>query len=544
MKTSINLLVSVMLLATGVLYNSCCPTSPAQNTVKTAHGNTDWHINTAEAFLTGKDMNGNVIASNHCPDTWTKTHMHVSLTNTDEYYYDLAKTAAGKDCDATNGIDKSMLFFYAGHGNPTTFNTLGNSTSLSSIDLGNCDNSSKGSLRYYWQCSCEVFAHGPRSCPPFTEDYACPGNFDGSADSYNMRNVYERWGPLLSAEIRMACGSSTAAYCWETETNKIWDYYNNQGYDVADAFIWGLHRLDWNTPLCITSGGMSTASTPLFDQTFTITPNPSGNYLHIQYLSEFANNAPVLIYVVPRYLPVYELIPLPIPERYKLADFENKEDWLFSKTKLRERNIPNVKINKASGAIYVFGERKFDETPSKYKEADYVEMAKKFFMQQDWAEKDIAEPAGQKMMLQRVPGKGEKAKDVKNLQKNVVVTFNRMISLDSMKVRTVGEGGKLTILLNNDGSVYNASKVWRPIKGQIRVTKSKNYDQAYEEALKQVVDPKAYKLDRWTWGYDEFAGNENQKELKAIYIFYFMAADREKSMDYPPMAIKISAHLE
>lgn len=31
----------------------CCPVNPPLNTAITAHGNTDWHIDTAEEFLFG-----------------------------------------------------------------------------------------------------------------------------------------------------------------------------------------------------------------------------------------------------------------------------------------------------------------------------------------------------------------------------------------------------------------------------------------------------------------------------------------------------------
>jgi len=467
MKKKGKFLISILLIIAGVFYTSCCPLNPKLNSVKTAHGNTDWHINTAEEFLTGYDMNGNLLASNHCPDTWTKTHMHVDSVNTNKYYYDFGKVITGKDTHLSNGIDRSMLFFYAGHGNPTTFNTLGNSATLTNMRLGNYNVVSHGILRYFWQCSCEVFAHGPVNCTSTTEDYACPKDFDGSVDSYAMRNVYERWGPILSPKLRMACGSSTAAFCWETETNKIWDFYNNQGYDVADAFIWGLHRLNWNTPLCITTGGRLTSSTPLFDQTFTNKPNQSGPYLHIQYLSEFESNVPQILNVVPKLLPVFELIPLPWPERYNRKDFQEKEGWMFSITKLKERRSPAVKINKTSGSIYVFGERKFEDGAPQHKESEYIDMANKFLREQNWTEKEVSKPIGQKMMLQSMPNGGKGSEEIQNGLKSVTITYNGIIIVDGKAVSIVGEGGKIVVQLNSDGSVYNASKVWRPIKGTI-----------------------------------------------------------------------------
>jgi len=145
---------------------------------------------TEPGFLTGKYMGGSTLAANHCPDTWTKAHRHIGLTNTNNFYCDRDMTATGADDDATNGIDKPMQFFYAGHGAATLFSALGNGATLPNMRLGNCASGNRGTLRYYWQCSCEVFAHGPRTCTPSTEDYACPGDFDGSPDSDAMWNVY------------------------------------------------------------------------------------------------------------------------------------------------------------------------------------------------------------------------------------------------------------------------------------------------------------------------------------------------------------------
>jgi hypothetical protein len=243
-------------------------------------------------------------------------------------------------------------------------------------------------------------------------------------------------------------------------------------------------------------------------------------------------------------LPIFELIPLPWPEKYKKEEFQNKEGWMYSSTKLKERGIPEIKINNASGSIYLFRERKFEAGAKPFGESKYADLANKFIREQGWAEKEVSGPVGQKMMLQAVPNTGKRTEQIQNEQKNVSITFNRIIIIEDDTVNTVGEGGKVVVQLNNDGSVYNASKVWRPIKSKIRETKTKTYEQAYAEAIKQVGEQRAYKLESWTWGYDEYAGNVEQKELKAVYIFYFIPVDRERAIDYPPMAIKISAHLE
>ncbi len=544
MKRNHKLLITVGLITIGILWASCCPMNPKVNSVLTAHGNTDWHIDTAEEFLTGFDMVGNPTATNHCPNSWTKNHMHVGLTSTGDYYNDISKTGGGKDNDATNGIDRAMLFFYAGHGNPTGYSTLSSSNGLANMLLGNCDGSNHGVLRYFWQCSCEVFAHGPKTCPGETWHYTCPGDFDGSNDSDAMRNVFERWGPILSPELRMACGSSSAAYCHESETNRIWDYYNNHSYDVADAFIYGLHRLSWNTPLCITTGGWTTSSTPLYDATFTNQPNPSGPYLHIQYLSEFDSNVPFAIIDVPPLLPVFSIIPMPLPEPYEKYEFKDDDSWRFSTNEVKGREVPEVKVNKKSGAIYFASERAFKEGGGMLDEKEYIKSASEFMRKQGWMEKETAKPEGQMMMVE-TRGKEERADEkVTVTGKNATVTFRRQIMLDDGYAITLGEGGKISIQLNPDGSVYNASKVWRPITEIINKTQSKPFEQALEEALEEVPEREAYELENWTWGYEESPGNVEQTELRAVYVFYFAPVDMEKLMDYPPMAVKVSAHLE
>jgi len=521
---------------------SCCPRNPAFNTVKTAHGNTDWHIDTAEEFLTGKDMAGHTLAANHCPDSWTKTHMHVGLTNTNDFYYDKDVVATGEDTDATSGIDTPMLFFYAGHGEATDFSTLGNDAFVTNMRIGNCSGSgNRGALRYYWQCSCEVFAHGPRACPS-GYDYSCPGDFDGSPDSDAKRNVYERWGPRLDATLRMACGSSTLAYCWDTETNKIWDDYNNKGYDVADSFIDGLHRYSWNTPLCITTGGLFTSTTPLFDTAFTNAPNPSGTYYHIQYLSDFASTAPSIVVPIPEWLPIYELIPLPLPDPYRKFQFEEQGEWMRSREEVKGRGSV-VRVNRNSGALYLTGERRFDEKAAPLKEEEYVRAAERIIREQGWAEDLTARPGGYRTLIQTAPREGKPA-DARTSQKNVVVTVKRELSLDGTRVPVLGEGGVMSFQLNSDGSVYNASKVWRPVKGVLRKTRSKSYDQAYREALARVEEKEAYKLSDWTWGYEEAAGNVKQTELAAMYVFNFLPVDPKRARNFPPMVVKISAHVE
>jgi hypothetical protein len=97
----------------------------------------------------------------------------------------------------------------------------------------------------------------------------------------------------------------------------------------------------------------------------------------------------------------------------------------------------------------------------------------------------------------------------------------------------------MKVQMNNDGSALNASKVWREIVDVKQEARVKTYDEAYKEALEQIKDPRKYKLDRWTWGYKEAAGNVEQTELRIVFCFWFVPADPETLLEYPPQMIEI-----
>lgn len=546
----------ILYVSTALLIAACCPANPPLNSAITAHGNTDWHIDTAEEFLFGTDMAGTPTATNHCPATWTRRHINVGLTNTNHFYYDADLATPGDDTDGTSGIETAMLFFHAGHGfPPPLWDTLGNKATQANMSLGDCPGG--GRLRYYWQCSCTSFAHGPRCCPgmnchashPCTGGYdwwyQCPGEFDGSADSADMRNVYERWGPVLNRDFRMACGSSTCAYCHESQMNRIWDSYNNLGYDVADSFINGLSGSSVVVPLCITMGGANVAATPLYDATFTNQANTSGtSHYHIQYLSHFASTPiePPLVPVIPRLLPIYEIRLLPLPEPLLDVKLEAKDDFMVSSDEIDERG-PRVRVNKSSGAVYISGERKSAGEGPLLEEEEYINHALRFIQEQGWAEKDFAEPTGVRFMIETAPVKGIQ-EERQQIQKNVIVTFQRQIDVDGVRVNVLGEGGAMAVQMNNDGSVLNASKVWRKVVDVRQQARVKRYEEAYEEALGQMKDPQMYKIDRWTWGYKEAAGDAEQSELRIVFQFWFVPADGDTLPEHPPQMIEVPGQIQ
>jgi hypothetical protein len=515
-----------------------CPVNPPKNTAISAHGNTDWHVDTAEEFLFGTDMGGSPTAANHCPDSWSRRHMHVGLTDANHFYYDRDLASPGDDADTTNGIDQAMLFFYAGHGSPESFDTLDNSAQMEFMHLGDCPGN--GLLRYYWQCSCKVFAHGPMSCPGGGLSYSCPGLFDGSPDSASMRNVYERWGPVLDPDLRLACGSSTLAWCHESNVNRIWDRYNNLSLDVTDSFIFGLGTSTSAIPLCMTMGGANVAATPLYDTAFTNQPNTSGtSHYHIQWLASFAatTRSSRLELSVPKSLPTFTLKPMSQPKPLRQVKFKVKDEFMVSPDEQDGRG-PRVRINRLSGATYVLGSRKMDPEGKILKPDEFIHHAQEYLEKQSWGERHISEPIGARAMItsQTLDGKNRQ-----QYLKNAVVTFKRQIVADDLKINVLGDGGTITVQMNNDGSVLNASKVWRQISEVKTRVALKTFEQAYQEALKQIKEQDKYKLDYWTWGYKEAAGNVKQTVLSIVFLFDFVPVETDLERYYPPRQIEIPA---
>lgn len=59
-----------------------------------------------------------------------------------------------------------------------------------------------------------------------------------------------------------------------------------------------------------------------------------------------------------------------------------------------------------------------------------------------------------------------------------------------------------------------------------------------------MKDPQVYKLDRWTWGYKEAAGNAEQSELQIVFQFWFMPADGDTLPEHPPQMIKVPGQIQ
>lgn len=528
--------------------------NPPLNTAIAAHGNTDWHVDTANEFLFGTDMGGSTTAPNHCPNSWTRRHIHVGLTNTNHFYYDNDLISSGDDTDATSGIDTAMLFFYAGHGfPPSSWDTLGNSANVSNVSIG--DEPGWGLLRYYWQCSCTVFAHGPdccagdtcsswHPCPTTGEDwwYQCPGQFTGASDSVSTPNVYERWGVAINPNLRMACGASTCGYCHEGQMNSIWNNYNNLGYDVADSFIDGL-RVGSVVPLCISMGGYNVNLNPLVaDTSFTNQPNTSGtSHYYIQYLSNFASSqiGGTLHVKLPELMAKQLVVkPRPIPRQWLGDEYRIDKEWMHSPDEMDDRG-PRVRINQLSGAMYIAGpSAPIGGKPSLSEEA-YVDLAWRHVDQLGWSEELASEPIGSRMMIAAVPMEQPERQEL--IQKNVIVYLKRLVDVEGTIVPVLGEGGIIEIQMNNDGSLLNASKVWREIVDFAVWEPVKPYEQALNEALRQIQHAWAYEVDDWACGYVEAAGNEAQEVMQLVYRFWLIPIAQGQLRELAPMMVEVPA---
>jgi hypothetical protein len=515
--------------------------NPPAKSVLAAHGNTDWHIDTANEFLFGKNMSGQQTAQHHAPDTWNKTHIHIGLTNTSNYYYDKSRVNTGSDTNNPNGIDRTMLFFYAGHGNPTLWSTLGDFATQGSVLLANVNGG--GKLRYYWQCSCEVFAHGPEICTPKTTfSYACPDKFNGAGDSVSMRNVFQRWGPALTPDLRMACGGSTEMYCHTDQVDRVWSDYANH-YTVAQMFLDGFGQggAYGVVPLCMTMGGNDITKTPLYDTDFTNAPNTSGNtHYYLMYPSgtQQSSVSKLSPAQIPQQLQKFKLTPAPPPPKLSEALKRPGPPLEITSTRLAGGKAKLEHVPR-TGALHLDSGQLAEPSQKVLPEKEYIQRAASFLSEQGWEEQQTAEPVVTRYMTASMPVKGQPS-EIHEAQAGVTVQYKRVIPVNGVPVEVLGTAGTIRVQMNNEGSVLKASKIWRklePIGSPVAV---KDFEHARAEAMKQLNAPNSYQLDLWKLGYRQVSAGSGQDELTPVYQFAFVPVKRH-DMEHPPQLVEVSA---
>ena len=232
-------------------------------------------------------------------------------------------------------------------------------------------------------------------------EYACPQNFSGGADTGDMRNVFKRWGPALTPDLRMACGMSTSAYCHESNVNKVWDNFNNHGMSVADSFINGFG--DWGVvPLCITMGGADISGTPLYDTTFTNKPNISGaTHYHIRYTAGSATTHKPLEIMIPKVLPKFKLAAADVTPALRSMSAQPLTSLpAFAGGKAR------VHIEPKSGSVFLKAAQPPLATGVSITESEHLARAKQLITDLGWHDSELAEPVVTHMMNASMPVNG------------------------------------------------------------------------------------------------------------------------------------------
>ncbi len=469
-----------------------------------------------------------------------------------------------------------MLVFYAGHGKPTKWQTAGDSPAqnevmLNQVLLGN------GALRYLWQCSCNVMAHGKKlPGEAGKKDYYNPSTFWYSGDGYDdedLRNAFWRWPDRIGSGLRMACGG-TSAVCGHSQavSERIWDNYNNKGYAVADSFLEGIFNAPSGVPLCLTRGGIDPASTPLYDSEFSTEPNSYDSakggpaYLHLLYPVRFGNEshpkAPTSSPPVGYYSVFF----------YRSGGFEHlcqsgevsPKDRHCSAFSINPAEPYPEKIDVRSGARYVSGSSVGDPvlltgSPQQWEEGRLLDLALEFFKRRGWSERHYRSPEGMRLVIETAQ-QGSYGQGFVRMQKSALVRLKRQIPNEREGgrielVNVLGPGGEMSVLLNNVGTVVRAAKIWRPVAGEpgavgkierVEWVQARTDQQALT-VLRQSPDwqnqAEAYQAQPayYVWGYKEEAGNCRQKVMRLVYQFTFLPKDDDRYQDYAPLTLEIPA---
>ncbi len=147
-----------------------------------------------------------------------------------------------------------------------------------------------------------------------------------------------------------------------------------------------------------------------------------------------------------------------LPEPLSDLEFQCEGDFM---THDGDRGEPwtQVRVNRLSGAVNILGERKATVDGPVLEEEEYIERALSFIGEQDWDDRDFAEPMGARFMIATTPVEGGTdvegltvtRDDMQRSQKNVLLTFKRQIDVDGVPVNVLGEGGEMSVQMNNDG---------------------------------------------------------------------------------------------
>ena len=529
---------------------------------------------------------------------------------------DLYKDSTGRDDDDSytinqgtpfeqeidiQGIDKGVFFFHAGHGSGIRgpVGRDGNRMFWTDWKLGNCssDGTKSGELRYLFVCSCRSFAHGPAASSSAIQ-YDRPSEFDPNHNTANTANpfsnflpdyanVFERLGPVLSDNMRMACGSSTSAHCNvinspDSVVDHMISLYYYNFYKVADA--WGYASADYTqgggafkqTHLCIARGNFNIDDlrSPITDdQFFTEKANPYDEALHIKSwegvltagnwnltehedvegLEEHLRTLPIFLTSSssPSTWFVEESNTLTNIDQINTQNFQNQfsihNNRLISKNMTNE-GVPKVIVDTKSGAIFLSRDRKpvsVSEKDTTLSLKKYANIARNFIDKQGWSENDVGDISVVSGMLQVKPldPQVDNASTLLKVQTDIAFFVGRRIPLGKVSPKVLGSDNQIVVQMNNDGSIKSASKSWRKITQKIEGVPVKSYETAYTEAVKQLGNPGLYELSTWDWGYKSITDDSRQDMMIVYYVFTFEPLSIINACIDMPRVIEIQGHI-
>jgi hypothetical protein len=537
-------------------------------------------------FLSGCDEAGHNCLPNAAPAAWQRVQLQRGEASTASFFCGKGRTQSGIPCAdrvAPNGIDSGpRLVFYAGHGVPTSWKAQQEDVELKRVLLGDQE------LRYFWQCSCNVMAHGVRiDLGAGLDDYYEPDSYfysAGGADDPRKRNVFARWAAAASPRLRLACGGSSGVCAESGEVaNRIWDDFNNRGFDVADSFLEGVFNARGGVPLCLAQGDEAPEKSTLFDRAFVGDANSAEKlatdkrYLYLSYPAAFGEfPLPVEGGQEPPKPGIYPVIHVADLAVDVPPGFHADKGLLLSQDTVEGRGA-KILIEKKSRATYVrgvildhviplgSGSRKTWGDMSEF----YIKKAQEIIEKNGWTEALAASPQAARIVIERTR-LDTRGADLQRFQKNVVVRIKRLIpvTLEPGKtelVPVIGAGGEMVVQLNNDGSLRNAAKIWRPItvpgaddkKRKVRdplealqallgeAIKGPSsppgvVDSAVPQGFEQIYDLRPEHVP-YVWGYKEESGNCRQRDMWLVYQFTFLPKPDYREKGYQPLTLDVPA---
>jgi hypothetical protein len=199
-------------------------------------------------------------------------------------------TDSATDFSRPDGVNSGpILFMDIAHGTRQCFQAQQERCEADDLSLGR----GESPLRYFWQCSCNVFQHGRGA-----DGSPDPGTFLGhwdDADSDEMPNAWKRWwGSISNPGLRLACGGSTPVSCSDAHMQSIWFYKSVLGEDVASSFLLGMVEPAYE-PVCVARGGQQPADSPLADADFLTAlnrPRAANRHVFLEYPTVLPSSSP------------------------------------------------------------------------------------------------------------------------------------------------------------------------------------------------------------------------------------------------------------